>query len=112
LSQESEVAYGQLPDSLIIEENGAQFKIDILGGQKTGWFYDHRSSRALVASIAKNQRVLDLFSYTGAWGIPAAMAGASEVTCVDASEGALAWPRKMPCLIRLTIKCTLSQRCF
>ena len=79
------------PTSIIlIEENGAQFKIDILGGQKTGWFYDHRSSRALVASIAKNQRVLDLFSYTGAWGIPAAMAGASEVTCVDASEGALA----------------------
>ena len=90
LSLESEIAYGQLPDTLIIEENGAQFKIDILNGQKTGWFYDHRSSRALLASIAKNQRVLDLFSYTGAWGIPAAMGGASEVTCVDASEGALA----------------------
>jgi 23S rRNA (cytosine1962-C5)-methyltransferase len=85
-----EIAYGQLPETLIIEENGAQFKIDILEGQKTGWFYDHRSSRALVASMAKNQRVLDLFSYTGAWGIPAAIAGASEVTCVDASEDALA----------------------
>ncbi|MDD2658841.1 MAG: class I SAM-dependent rRNA methyltransferase [Methylococcales bacterium] len=90
LNLESEIAYGQLPGSLIIEENGAQFKIDILSGQKTGWFYDHRSSRALLASISKNQCVLDLFSYTGAWGIPAAMAGASEVTCVDASEGALA----------------------
>ncbi|MEI8209647.1 MAG: class I SAM-dependent rRNA methyltransferase, partial [Methylococcales bacterium] len=89
LSQESEIAYGQLPDSLIIEENGAQFKIDILEGQKTGWFYDHRSSRALLASLAKNQRVLDLFCYTGAWGIPAAIVGAAEVTCVDASEGAL-----------------------
>lgn len=90
LSLESELAYGKLPESLIIEENGAQFKIDILGGQKTGWFYDHRSSRAQLASIAKNQRVLDLFSYTGAWGIPAALAGALEVTCVDASESALA----------------------
>ena len=89
LSLESEVAYGELPDTVIIEENGAQFKIDILEGQKTGWFYDHRSSRALLASVAKNQRVLDLFSYTGAWGIPAALAGATEVTCVDASEGAL-----------------------
>ena len=39
--------------------------------------------------MAKNRRVLDLFSYTGAWGVPAAMAGASEVICVDASEGAL-----------------------
>ncbi len=48
------------------------------------------SSRAQLAGIAKNQRVLDLFSYTGAWGVPAAMAGALEVTCVDASESALA----------------------
>ncbi|MDD5322226.1 MAG: class I SAM-dependent rRNA methyltransferase [Methylococcales bacterium] len=90
LGMETEIAYGKLPDPLIIEENGAQFKIDILNGQKTGWFYDHRCSRALVANIAKSQRVLDLFSYTGAWGIPAAIAGASEVTCVDASESALA----------------------
>lgn len=89
LNLESELVYGILPDPLIIEENGAQFKIDIMDGQKTGWFYDHRSSRAQLAGMAKNQRVLDLFSYTGAWGIPAAMAGASEVTCVDASEGAL-----------------------
>jgi 23S rRNA (cytosine1962-C5)-methyltransferase len=90
LNLETEIVYGQLPDALIIEENGAQFKINILDGQKTGWFYDHRSSRALLASIAKNQRILDLFSYTGAWGIPAAIAGASDVTCVDASESALA----------------------
>ncbi len=89
LSLESEVVYGELPETLIIEENGAQFKIDVLNGQKTGWFYDHRSSRGILASIAKNQRILDLFSYTGAWGIPAAVADASEVTCVDASEGAL-----------------------
>jgi 23S rRNA (cytosine1962-C5)-methyltransferase len=90
LSLESEVAYGQLPDTLIIEENGAKFKIDIIDGQKTGWFYDHRSSRAQLAGFANNQRVLDLFCYTGAWGIPAALAGATEVTSVDASEGALA----------------------
>ncbi|MGZ5006399.1 MAG: class I SAM-dependent rRNA methyltransferase [Methylobacter sp.] len=90
LGLESELAFGTLPEPLIIEENGARFKIDILGGQKTGWFYDHRSSRAQLASIAKNRRILDLFCYTGAWGIPAAMAGATEVTCVDASESALA----------------------
>jgi len=90
LSLESELAYGKLPEPLIIEENGAQFKIDILEGQKTGWFYDHRSSRAQLAGIAKNQRVLDLFCYTGAWSIPAALAGALEVTGVDASESALA----------------------
>ena len=90
LDTESYVVYGQLPESLVIEENEATFKVDILAGQKTGWFYDHRASRAIVATFAKNQRILDLFSYTGAWGIPAALGGAAEVTCVDASEGALA----------------------
>jgi 23S rRNA (cytosine1962-C5)-methyltransferase len=90
LDTESKIVYGQLLDPLIIEENGAQFKIDIMDGQKTGWFYDHRESRAQLATFAKNQRVLDLFSYAGAWGIPAALGGATEVTCVDASEGALA----------------------
>ena len=89
LGQDSEVIYGQLPETVVIEENGAQFKIDILDGQKTGWFYDHRLSRAQLARYASGQKVLDLFSYTGAWGIPAALAGAAEVTCVDASEGAL-----------------------
>ncbi len=90
LSQDSEVIYGQLPETLIIEENNARYQLNAFEGQKTGWFYDHRNSRAQLAKLAKNQRVLDLFSYSGAWGIPAAMAGASEVSCVDSSETALA----------------------
>jgi len=90
LGLDSEVVYGTIPAPLIIEENGARFRIDIIDGQKTGWFYDHRCSRAQLAGIAQNQRILDLFCYTGAWGIPAAIAGAAEVTGVDASEGALA----------------------
>ncbi len=89
LSLESEVAYGKLPETLIIEENNAKFQLNAFEGQKTGWFFDHRNSRAELAKIANGQRVLDLFSYSGAWGIPAAMAGASEVICVDSSESAL-----------------------
>ncbi len=89
LSGESEIIYGQLPSPLIIEENNARFKIDVLEGQKTGWFFDHRQNRAKLSALCKNKTVLDLFSYSGAWGIPAAMAGASEVTCVDSSEAAL-----------------------
>jgi 23S rRNA (cytosine1962-C5)-methyltransferase len=89
LSQKTEVIYGTLPETLIIEENNALFQLNVVDGQKTGWFYDHRNSRAQAAKLAKDQRVLDLFSYSGAWGIPAAMAGASEVTCVDSSESAL-----------------------
>jgi 23S rRNA (cytosine1962-C5)-methyltransferase len=90
LSTTSEVAYGELPPQLIIEENQARYHVDIVNGQKTGWFFDHRNSRQQLASLAKNRRVLDLFCYTGAWGIPAALNGASEVIGVDASEGALA----------------------
>ncbi|MGR9115594.1 MAG: class I SAM-dependent rRNA methyltransferase [Gammaproteobacteria bacterium] len=85
----NEIIHGKKPASLIIEENNARFKIDPLEGQKTGWFYDHRDSRARCAELSAGRKVLDLFSYTGAWGIPAAMAGAAEVTCVDASESAL-----------------------
>lgn len=90
LSTETVLAYGELPEQIIIEENNARYKIDVLKGQKTGWFYDHRSSRAELASLAKDKTVLDLFSYTGAWGIPAAMNGAKEVVCVDASASAIA----------------------
>jgi len=89
LGLEPEMAYGKLPGQLVIEENHTRFKLDILAGQKTGWFYDHRNSRAFAASLAKNQRVLDLFCYTGAWSLPAALAGAENVTGVDASENAI-----------------------
>lgn len=90
LSMATELAYGELPEQLIIEENNAQFKIDIVDGQKTGWFFDHRSSRADLAKLAPGKTVLDLFSYAGAWGIPAAMNNAEQVTCVDASASAIA----------------------
>ncbi|NOQ15030.1 MAG: methyltransferase domain-containing protein [Methyloprofundus sp.] len=90
LSMETELIYGELPEQLIIEENNARYKLDVLNGQKTGWFYDHRSSRAELAKLAKGKTVLDLFSYTGAWGIPAAMNGAQQVVCVDASASAIA----------------------
>lgn len=90
LSLEAELAYGTLPDRLIIEENNARFIINVAEGQKTGWFYDHRNNRAQFAQWSRGLKVLDLFSYAGGWGIPAALAGAAEVTCVDSSESALA----------------------
>jgi 23S rRNA (cytosine1962-C5)-methyltransferase len=89
LSMDSEVVYGQLPDEIVIEENQARYYIDILEGQKTGWFFDHRISRGCLAPLAAGQTLLDLFSYAGGWSIPAAMAGARQVVCVDSSEQAL-----------------------
>ncbi|MCQ8130291.1 class I SAM-dependent rRNA methyltransferase [Methylomonas rivi] len=90
LSLEPELAHGELPEKLLIEENNARFLINVAEGQKTGWFYDHRCSRAQFAGWSKGLKVLDLFSYAGAWGITAAVAGAVDVTCVDSSETALA----------------------
>lgn len=90
LSLEPELAFGTVPEQLLIEENATRFVINITDGQKTGWFYDHRLSRAQLASWVKGLKVLDLFSYAGGWGITAALAGAAEVCCVDSSESALA----------------------
>jgi len=87
----NEVVSGSLNGLSHIQENQTKFQVDLLKGQKTGWFYDHRMNRARVQSYAKDKRVLDLFSYIGAWGLEAATAGASEVFCVDASEQALDW---------------------
>ncbi len=85
-----EIAAGELPERVIVREAGLQFAIDIIGGQKTGWFYDQRSNREAMTPWVKGARVLDLFSYVGAWGLRAAQAGAAEVTCVDSSADAIA----------------------
>ncbi|EIJ42522.1 putative SAM-dependent methyltransferase [Beggiatoa alba B18LD] len=86
-----EVALGELPEKVLLEENGVKFHVPVLEGQKTGWFYDHRQNRAELSRYVQGLRVLDVFSYCGAWGIQAAVAGASDVLCVDSSERALQW---------------------
>jgi 23S rRNA (cytosine1962-C5)-methyltransferase len=84
------IGFGEVPDQVELVENGTRFLAPLMTGQKTGWFYDHRPNRALAASYAKGKTVLDVFSYLGGWGLTAANAGAEQVTCVDASELALA----------------------
>ncbi len=84
-----EVIGKPLGASILVEENGCRFLVDPVGGQKTGWFFDHRDNRARAAALARDGRVLDLFAYTGAWGIQLAAAGAREVVCVDSSAAAL-----------------------
>ena len=87
----AEIAWrGDAPNAPVeIVENGVRFLADLAGGQKTGWFYDHRESRAAVARLASGGRVLDLFSYLGGFGIQAAVAGAASVQMVDRSQPAL-----------------------
>ncbi len=89
LNRYVETVYGAVPEWVALEENGVKFEAPVLGGQKTGWFYDHRMNRARLAPYVKGKRVLDLYSYIGGWGIQAGAFGASEVFCVDASAFAL-----------------------
>ena len=84
-----EYALGGRPDTLELEEQGVRFQVPASGGQKTGWYFDQASNRARMTAYVKERRVLDVCSYVGAWGVQAAVQGASEVYCVDASESAL-----------------------
>ncbi len=85
LPLEVRTAFGNIPDTVALSEHGARFEAPLAGGQKTGWYYDHRDNRARMLSLVKGGRVLDAYSYLGAWGIEAAVAGAERVVCVESS---------------------------
>jgi 23S rRNA (cytosine1962-C5)-methyltransferase len=72
-----------------VQESGLSFPVDLLGGQKTGWFFDQRANRALVARFCAGRTMLDAFCHTGGFGLAAAASGASHVTLLDRSEHAL-----------------------
>ena len=82
-----EVAAGEVPDEVRVVEGGIEFTAPVRTGQKTGWFYDQRDNRARLARY-RPASVLDVFSYTGAWGLSAACRGA-RATLADASSAAL-----------------------
>ena len=69
-----------------IEENGVKYLVDVKDGQKTGFFLDQKYNRLAIQKLCKGARVLDCFTHTGSFALNAAVAGAREVTGVDASE--------------------------
>ncbi len=89
LKQTVEVAHGAIEGPVLVEENGCRLVADPIGGQKTGWFFDHRDNRAFAARMAKGATMLDLYGYAGGFAIPAAKAGADHVITVDRSADAL-----------------------
>lgn len=89
LAEETRLLTGDAAGA-VVEENGLRFPVDLLGGQKTGWFFDQREHRARVARLARGATVLDAFCHTGGFGIGGAVAGAAQVTLLDRSEHALA----------------------
>ncbi len=89
LRREVVVAKGELSGPIELLENGAKFTADLSDGQKTGWFYDQRDNRRFMAGLAKGADVLDVFSYSGGFGVLAAKQGAKSVICIDRSQPAL-----------------------
>ncbi|MEX2596053.1 MAG: class I SAM-dependent rRNA methyltransferase, partial [Salibacteraceae bacterium] len=83
------VLVGAVSERIQIRENDMIFNVDVVNGQKTGFFLDQRESRALIGKYARDKNVLYVFSYTGGFSIAAALAGAKKVISFDASSKAL-----------------------
>ena len=90
LDDQSGFVMGNVDGPLEVAMNGATYLADIAGGQKTGLFYDQRPNHRFAASLAKDARVLDVFSHVGGFGLAALAGGAASVMAVDGSEPALA----------------------
>jgi len=90
LDEEMAVVYGTAPDGPVpVQMNGATYMADVMGGQKTGLFFDQRPNHAFAAALAKGGRVLDVFSHVGGFSLAALAAGASAAIAVDGSAPAL-----------------------
>jgi 23S rRNA (cytosine1962-C5)-methyltransferase len=91
LDEEIAVIHGTAPDGPVkVPMNGATYMADLIGGQKTGLFFDQRENHAFAARLAKGARVLDVFAHVGGFGLAALAGGAVSALAVDASAAALA----------------------
>lgn len=108
LPQEKRILLGD-KQSAIIREGGALFRVDVLEGQKTGFFIDQRLNRIEIERlVGPNDRVLDLFSYTGGFAIHSAISGA-DVTAVDESEYAVETLRENASLNSVEVRAVQSR---
>ncbi|MDQ7044579.1 MAG: class I SAM-dependent methyltransferase [Sulfurimonas sp.] len=89
----SEVLVGELADELFVVENGMKIKLNLLSNRNSGYFPDMKNGRAFVKKNAKDKSVLNLFSYTCAFSLCAKMGGATKVSNIDMSKGALSTGR-------------------
>ncbi len=90
LDEEVTVLRGTLDAPVPVAMNGATYMADLIGGQKTGIFYDQRPNHAFAARLAHGARVLDVFAHVGGFGLAALAAGATSALAVDGSAPALA----------------------
>ncbi len=78
-----------ITEPMVIEENGLKFRVDLEGGQKTGFFVDQRDNRQLLRQMVQGKSVLNCFCYTGAFSVYAFAGGAKSVLSMDSSEPAM-----------------------
>lgn len=89
LPERMEVLSGAAPVPVEVPMNGAIYLADLMGGQKTGLFYDQRPNHAFAQRLAQGARVLDVFSHVGGFGLAALAGGGAHATCIDGSAAAL-----------------------
>lgn len=95
LDDRTEILLGTAPQAPIhVPMNGATYMADVMGGQKTGLFFDQRPNHAFAASLANGAEVLDVFSHVGGFGLACLASGAKSALCVDGSEQALSLAQK------------------
>ncbi len=89
------VLAGAAPEGPVpVPMNGAVYMADLVGGQKTGLFYDQRPNHAFAARAARGARVLDVFAHVGGFSLAALAAGAKDALAVDGSAPALELARE------------------
>lgn len=89
LAEETAIVQGALAGPIAVPMNGATYLADLIGGQKTGLFFDQRPNHAFAARLARGAKVLDVFSHVGGFALAALAAGAETALCVDGSAPAL-----------------------
>jgi len=85
----TETAYGEVPASVQLTEHGLKFHVPIAAGQKTGWYFDQTENRAFLKPYFKGRKVMDLYTYLGAFALTAAASGAEMVWGIDSSAAAV-----------------------
>ncbi len=81
---------GTLPDAVTFVEDGLVYRVDVVAGQKTGFYLDQRANRAAVRRLAAGREVLNVFCYTGGFTLAALAGGAARVVSIDSSAAAIA----------------------
>lgn len=95
VEQKTGILFGEIPERIVMEDNGVKYHIDIVNGQKTGFFLDQRDSRKFIQRyIDERTRFLDIFSSSGGFSMAALRDGAKEVIAIDKDAHALALCRE------------------